>query len=61
MTEAELLKEEITELVGQINRLKGSMNRQDNGVKIARLAVLSRTLGRCQKSLDKAVKNEAQQ
>lgn len=42
MTEAELLREEIAELEAQIFRIKGSMNRADNGVKLQKLAVITR-------------------
>jgi len=46
MTESELLSEEIAELEAEIMRLKGSMNRADNGVKLHRLRVANRTLER---------------
>jgi hypothetical protein len=46
MTESELLSEEIAELEAEIRRLKGSMNRADNGVKLHRLRVATRTLER---------------
>lgn len=46
MTEADLLREEIAELDAQIFRLKGSLNRADNGVKLYRIRVISRTLDR---------------
>ncbi|RVK37692.1 hypothetical protein CN163_16120 [Sinorhizobium meliloti] len=51
MTEAELLREEIAELEAQIFRIKGSMNRADNGVKLKKLAVITRLRDRCKKSL----------
>lgn len=51
MTDLDLLLEERSEIQGEINRLKGSMNKQDNGVKIDRIRILSRTIGR----LDKAI------
>ena len=44
MTEREELREEIKEIEAQITRLKGSMNRADNGVKLGKLAVITRTL-----------------
>lgn len=46
MTEREELLEEIKEIEAQITRLKGSMNRADNGVKLGKLAVITRTLVR---------------
>lgn len=46
MTEREELREEIKEIEAQITRLKGSMNRADNGVKLGKLAVITRTLVR---------------
>ena len=46
MTEAELIAEEIAEIEAEIRRLKGSMNRADNSVKLHRLRVASRTLER---------------
>lgn len=51
MTDLDLLLEERSEIQGEINRLKGSMNKQDNGVKHKRMAILSRTLGRLDKSI----------
>ncbi|RMI10458.1 hypothetical protein U8C41_25730 [Sinorhizobium meliloti] len=51
MTEAELLREEIAELEAQIFRIKGSMNRADNGVKLQKLAVITRLRDRCKQSL----------
>ncbi|MDX1194708.1 hypothetical protein GOL96_25555 [Sinorhizobium medicae] len=51
MTEAELLREEIAELEAQIFRIKNSMNRADNGVKLQKLAVITRLRDRCKKSL----------
>lgn len=46
MTEPELLQEEIKEQEAEIFRLKRSMNKQDNGVKVRRVEVLSRTVDR---------------
>lgn len=46
MTEAFALQEEIEELEAQIVRLKASMQKADNGVKLYRLRVISRTLDR---------------
>lgn len=51
MTETEHLREEIKELSEQIFRLRGSMNRADNGVKLKRIDILTRTLGRCERAL----------
>ncbi|TWB61669.1 hypothetical protein FBZ98_1011014 [Rhizobium sp. ERR 922] len=51
MTEADLLREEIAELDAQIFRLKGSMNKGDNGVKLSKLAIITRLRDRCQRSL----------
>lgn len=44
MTEREDLREEIAEIEAQIRRLKASMNPADNGVKLGKLAVITRTL-----------------
>lgn len=49
--EAGLLREEIAELEAQIFRIKNSMNRADNGVKLQKLAVITRLRDRCKKSL----------
>lgn len=46
MTEIELLDEEIAEVEAEIRRIKASMNRQDNGVKLRRLTIITRTMGR---------------
>lgn len=52
MTEADNIREEIKELEEQLFRLRGSMNRQDNGLKLVpRSEVLSRTLARLQGEL----------
>ena len=51
MTDAELLQEEIAELEAQIARLKGSMGKADNGVKLHRLAIVTRLCGRCKRAL----------
>jgi hypothetical protein len=51
MTEPELLSEEIAELEAQIARLKGSMGKADNGVKLHKLAVITRTLDRLKRSV----------
>jgi hypothetical protein len=51
MTDADLLREEIEELDAQIFRLKGSMNKGDNGVKLSKLAIITRLRDRCQRSL----------
>ena len=46
MNEITLLKEERKEIQAEIDRLRGSMNRADNGVKHARIVILGRTLAR---------------
>ena len=46
MSEIAFLKEERKEIQAEIDRLRGSMNRADNGVKQKRIATLSRTLAR---------------
>lgn len=51
MTESDLLREEIKELEEQLFRLKNSMSRADNGVKLHRLAVITRLRDRCNRSL----------
>lgn len=51
MTDIELLREEIKELEAQIFRIKNSMNRADNGVKLQKLAVITRLRDRCNRSL----------
>lgn len=51
MTDIEDLREEIKELTAQIDRLRGSMNKQDNGVKLHRLDVITRIRGRCERAL----------
>lgn len=52
MTELDLIREEIAEIEAQIFRLKASMNKGDNGVKLYRIRVISRTLDRL-KALDR--------
>jgi hypothetical protein len=51
MTECEHLCEEIKELDGQIFRLKGSMNKADNAVKLKKLEVITRLRDRCKTAL----------
>ncbi|UNK39355.1 hypothetical protein MNR02_06520 [Shinella sp. H4-D48] len=51
MNDIPLLKEEIAELEGQITRIKGSMGKADNGVKLHKLAVITRLRDRCLRSL----------
>lgn len=51
MTEIEDLREEIKELDAQIFRLRGSMNKQDNGVKLHKLDIIIRLRERCLRSL----------
>lgn len=50
MTDAELLSEEIKELDAQIFRLKGSMGKADNAVKLKKLEVVTRLRDRCARS-----------
>ena len=52
MTGLQELREEIAEIEAQIRRLKASMNPADNGVKLGKLAVITRTLIRL-KSLER--------
>lgn len=51
MNDITLLKEEIAELEAQITRIKGSMGKSDNGVKLHKLAVITRLRDRCARSL----------
>lgn len=51
MTDIDLLREEIKELEAQIFRIRNSMNRADNGVKLKKLAVITRLRDRCNRSL----------
>lgn len=51
MTESEHLREEIKELDAQIFRLKGSMNKADNAVKLKKLDVITRLRDRCKTAL----------
>jgi hypothetical protein len=51
VTEAEHLREEISELDAQIFRLKGSMNKADNAVKLKKLDVITRLRDRCETAL----------
>lgn len=51
MTEITLLKEERKEIQAEIDRLRGSMNRADNGVKHKRITILSRTVARLDREL----------
>ena len=51
MSEVDLLREEIAELEAQILRIKNSMNKADNGVKLQKLAVITRLHDRCNRSL----------
>ncbi len=59
MSDADLLKEEIAELQAQIFRLKGSMNKQDNSVKLGKLQIIERLLHRCTRALATIEKREA--
>lgn len=51
MNDITLLKEEIAELEAQITRIKGSMGKADNGVKLHKLAVITRLRDRCLRAL----------
>lgn len=51
MNELTLLREERKEIQAEIDRLRGSMNRADNGVKHARIAILSRTVARLDREI----------
>ncbi|KRD49250.1 hypothetical protein [Ensifer sp. Root278] len=51
MSEVDLLREEIAELEAQILRIKNSMNKADNGVKLQKLAVITRLRDRFNRSL----------
>jgi hypothetical protein len=59
MTDIALIKEEIAELEAQIARIKGSMNRADNGVKLKKLEVITRLRDRCKRSLARREASEA--
>lgn len=51
MNEITFLKEERKEIQAEIDRLRGSMNRADNGVKHARITILSRTVARLDREI----------
>ena len=51
MNEITLLKEERKEIQAEIDRLRGSMNRADNGVKLHRITILSRTVARLDREI----------
>lgn len=51
MNEITLIKEERKEIQAEIDRLRGSMNRADNGVKHARIIILSRTVARLDRDI----------
>lgn len=51
MNDITLLKEERKEIQAEIDRLRGSMNRADNWVKHARIAILSRTIARLDREI----------
>lgn len=53
MSDVDLLREEIKELDEQIFRIKNSMNRADNGVKLKKLTVITRLRDRCNRSLSR--------
>lgn len=59
MTEESLLKEEIKEQEEDIFRLRGSLNKADNGVKLHRIEVKSRTLDRLKGRLSALEKRRA--
>lgn len=46
MTELDLLREEIKDIEGDLFRIRGSLQKQDNGVKLSRIEIKTRTLGR---------------
>jgi hypothetical protein len=46
MTELDLLREEIKDIEGDLFRIRGSLQKQDNGVKLSRIAIKTRTLDR---------------
>lgn len=51
MNDLTLLKEERKEIQAEIDRLRGSMNRADNGVKHALITILSRTVARLDREI----------
>ncbi|MBO0141480.1 hypothetical protein JZX87_09925 [Agrobacterium sp. Ap1] len=51
MTELDLLREEIKDIEGDLFRIRGSLQKQDNGVKLSRIAIKTRTLDRLKRSL----------
>ena len=51
MNDITLLKEERKEIQAEIDRLRGSMNRADNGVKLHRITILSRTVARLDREI----------
>ncbi len=51
MNDLTLLKEERKEIQAEIDRLRGSMNRADNGVKHHRITILSRTVARLDREI----------
>ncbi len=46
MTELDLIREEIKDIEGDLFRIRGSLQKQDNGVKLSRIAIKTRTLDR---------------
>lgn len=58
MSERENLVDAIEELDAQITRLKGSMRREGNGVKLHRLRVITWLRDRCLASLQKLAEKE---
>lgn len=51
MTELDLIREEIKDIEGDLFRIRGSLQKQDNGVKLSRIAIKTRTLDRLKRSL----------
>lgn len=51
MTELDLLREEIKDIEGDLFRIRGSLQKQDNGVKLSRIEIKTRTLDRLKRSL----------
>ena len=59
MTRSERLQDAIEELDGQIARLKASMNREGNGVKLHRLGVITWLREQCREELRAIQRGEA--
>lgn len=59
MTRSERLQDAVEELDGQIARLKASMNREGNGVKLHRLSVITWLREQCWQELRAIQRGEA--